>query len=141
MPAVPKNDANLALQEGRFSDWKNSLIEVPELFQISETGTNKTEVISEENSLRIIKASDVEIRPIKWLWSGVMALGKLIILSGEPGLGKSQVSLFVASVVSKGGYWPVTNGQYVKKAASAAFFIAQIRPDLCSPAHPAIENS
>ena len=109
MPAVPKNDANLALQEGRFSDWKNSLIEVPELFQISETGTNKTEVISEENSLRIIKASDVEIRPIKWLWSGVMALGKLIILSGEPGLGKSQVSLFVASVVSKGGYWPVTN--------------------------------
>ena len=54
-------------------------------------------------------SSDVEIRPIKWLWSGVMALGKLIILSGEPGLGKSQVSLFVASVVSKGGYWPVTN--------------------------------
>ena len=76
MPAVPKYDANQALQEGRFSDWKNSLIEVPELFQISETGTNKTEVISEENSLRIIKASDVEIRPIKWLWSGVMALGK-----------------------------------------------------------------
>ena len=38
-----------------------------------------------------------------------MALGKLIILSGEPGLGKSQVSLFVASIVSKGGYWPVTN--------------------------------
>ena len=109
MPAVPKYDANQALQEGRFSDWKNSLIEVPELFQISETGTNKTEVISEENSLRIIKASDVEIRPIKWLWSGVMALGKLIILSGEPGLGKSQVSLFVASIVSKGGYWPVTN--------------------------------
>ena len=109
MPAVPKNDANQALQEGRFSDWKNSLIEVPELFQISETGTNNTEVISGENSLRIIKASDVEIRPIKWLWSGVMALGKLIILSGEPGLGKSQVSLFVASIVSKGGYWPVTN--------------------------------
>ena len=51
----------------------------------------------------------MEIRPIKWLWSGVMALGKLIILSGEPGLGKSQVSLFVASIVSKGGYWPVTN--------------------------------
>ncbi len=55
------------------------------------------------------QASDVEIRPIKWLWSGVMALGKLIIIAGEPGLGKSQVSLFVASIVSKGGYWPVTD--------------------------------
>jgi len=109
MPAVPKDDANQALQEGRFSDWINSLIEVTEQFQITETGTNNTEVISGENSLRIIKASDVEIRPIKWLWPGVLALGKLTIIAGEPGLGKSQLSLFVASIVSKGGNWPVTN--------------------------------
>ena len=54
MPAVPKDDANQALQEGRFSDWINSLIEVTEQFQITETGTNNTEVISGENSLRII---------------------------------------------------------------------------------------
>ena len=64
--------------------------------------------INNRLGLRIEKASDVKIRPIKWLWPGVLALGKLVIIAGDPGLGKSQVCLFVCATVSNGGKWPVS---------------------------------
>ena len=32
---------------------------------------------------------------------------KLIIIAGDPGLGKSQVSLFICATVTTGGIWPV----------------------------------
>ena len=60
------------------------------------------------SGLRIEKASDVKIRPIKWLWPGVLALGKLVIIAGHPGLGKSQVCICVCAIVSAGGKWPVS---------------------------------
>ena len=58
--------------------------------------------------MRIQRASEVKIRPIKWLWTGVLAAGKLIIIAGDPGLGKSQVSLFICATVTTGGIWPVS---------------------------------
>ena len=60
------------------------------------------------SGLRIEKASDVKIRPLKWLWTGVLAQGKLVIIAGDPGLGKSQVCLFISAIVSTGGEWPVS---------------------------------
>ncbi len=52
------------------------------------------------------KASDIESRPIRWLWNGRIARGKVTIVAGHPGLGKSQVTASMAAVVSSGGYWP-----------------------------------
>jgi RecA-family ATPase len=49
--------------------------------------------------------SDVTPQKIDWLWPGRVAVGKLTMIAGEPGLGKSQVALYVASVVSTGGFW------------------------------------
>ena len=57
----------------------------------------------------LIKASDVEVKQLKWLWPGVIPEGKLCQLAGDPGIGKSLISLFVASTLSRGGNWPVTN--------------------------------
>ena len=76
-----------------------------------EIGGQQENLIKNINNrlgLRIEKASDVKIRPIKWLWPGVLALGKLVIIAGDPGLGKSQVCLFVCATVSNGGEWPVS---------------------------------
>ena len=79
---------------------------------------NKNEKCTEPNAkqknlinksgLRIVKASDVIIRPVKWLWPGVLAMGKMVFIAGDPGLGKSQVCLYIAAIVSKGGKWPVS---------------------------------
>jgi putative DNA primase/helicase len=51
--------------------------------------------------------ADVEAKPIEWLWPGKIALGKVCMIAGDPGLGKSLVTLDMASTVSKGGRWPV----------------------------------
>ena len=76
-----------------------------------EIGGQEENLIKNINNrlgLRIEKASDVKIRPIKWLWPGVLALGKLVIIAGHPGLGKSQVCICVCAIVSAGGKWPVS---------------------------------
>jgi putative DNA primase/helicase len=60
------------------------------------------------SGLNIVKASQVIIRPTKWLWPGVLAIGKMVVIAGDPGLGKSQISLFISAIVSNGGKWPVS---------------------------------
>lgn len=53
------------------------------------------------------RLSDVQAQPIRWLWPGRFARGKVSMIAGNPGLGKSQVTASLASVVTTGGRWPV----------------------------------
>lgn len=46
--------------------------------------------------------SEIMPEPLEWLWPGRIPLGKLTLLIGDPGLGKSLLTLDVASRVSKG---------------------------------------
>jgi hypothetical protein len=50
--------------------------------------------------------ADVPSEPLAWLWPGRIPLGKLTLLAGDPGLGKSFVTLDVAARVSSGKGWP-----------------------------------
>jgi len=52
---------------------------------------------------------DVESRPINWLWHGRIALGKVSLIAGDPGLGKSLITLDFAARVTTGTNWPVDN--------------------------------
>ncbi|MBF0436642.1 MAG: AAA family ATPase [Magnetococcales bacterium] len=49
--------------------------------------------------------ADVEAESIQWLWPGRIAKRKLTLEAGDPGLGKSQISLDHAAIVSTGGQW------------------------------------
>lgn len=51
--------------------------------------------------------SDIQPKAIDWLWPGRFAKGKVSMIVGNPGLGKSQVCASLVSVVSNGGLWPV----------------------------------
>jgi hypothetical protein len=53
------------------------------------------------------RASDIQAKPINWLWPGRIARGKVSMLAGNPGLGKSQITAALAATVSTGGTWPV----------------------------------
>jgi hypothetical protein len=57
--------------------------------------------------LEIRRVSDIEARPVNWLWPGRIARGKVTMLAGHPGLGKSQAALAIAAIVTIGGRWPV----------------------------------
>src|SRR5215813_7612779 len=52
------------------------------------------------------RLADVQPENVTWLWPGRLALGKLTILSGDPGLGKSFLSLDVAARLTTGEMWP-----------------------------------
>jgi hypothetical protein len=51
--------------------------------------------------------ADIESKPIDWLWLGRIARGKLTMVAGNPGLGKSQLTAAIASTATTGGTWPV----------------------------------
>lgn len=43
---------------------------------------------------------------ITWLWRPYLAAGKLAILDGDPGTGKSMIAIDIAARLSRGGNWP-----------------------------------
>lgn len=53
------------------------------------------------------RVSDIQARPIQWLWPSRIARGKVSMIAGHPGLGKSQVTASIAAIVTTGGRWPV----------------------------------
>jgi putative DNA primase/helicase len=56
--------------------------------------------------LALRRASDIPMEPISWMWSGWLAAGKLHMLGGVPGTGKTTIALAIAATVSRGGHWP-----------------------------------
>ena len=54
----------------------------------------------------IVRLADVQPARVQWLWPGRFALGKLSLLVGDPGLGKSFLTLDMAARVSQGMAWP-----------------------------------
>jgi len=60
---------------------------------------------SEGASVATRCCKDIEPEAINWLWRDRFALGKVALIAGEPGLGKSQLCLAIAAVVSSGGFW------------------------------------
>ena len=52
--------------------------------------------------LKIIKMSDVQSQEIEWLWYPFIPYGKLTIIQGDPGDGKTTLVLNIAAKLSKG---------------------------------------
>jgi hypothetical protein len=57
------------------------------------------------------RASDIQPERLEWVWPGRIARGKVALLGGPPGLGKSQVTANIAAIVSSGGEWPCGEGR------------------------------
>ena len=49
-----------------------------------------------------VKLTEVETLPIEWLWRGRIPFGKITLLDGDPGVGKSLLALTIAACVSTG---------------------------------------
>ena len=54
----------------------------------------------------LVRLSDVTPEKVRWLWPDRIALGKVALLAGDPGLGKSFVSLDIAARVTRALPWP-----------------------------------
>ncbi|MGC9457932.1 MAG: AAA family ATPase, partial [Halothiobacillaceae bacterium] len=57
-------------------------------------------------SVRTVRGSEIEPEPVKWLWPGWLARGKLHILAGQAGTGKTTIACGLAGPITTGGQWP-----------------------------------
>ncbi len=58
--------------------------------------------------LEVVKASEIEPKEVKWLWYPYIPVGKVTLLQGDPGDGKSKLMLSIAALLSKGEPLPFT---------------------------------
>ncbi len=56
--------------------------------------------------LELTKISDVELQTVKWLWYPYIPLGKITIIQGDPGHGKTHLLLKIAAACSTGEALP-----------------------------------
>ena len=66
---------------------------------------NKTE-------LHLINMADVEATEVKWLWYPYIPYGKVTIIQGDPGEGKTTLILNLAALLSKGEKLPESEEKY-----------------------------
>jgi putative DNA primase/helicase len=71
----------------------------------------------------LVNLASVEQKEVRWLWPGRIPLGKLTVVAGEPGLGKSQLSLDVAARVTTGNPWP--DGRGINQVGSVVLLSAE----------------
>jgi putative DNA primase/helicase len=62
------------------------------------------------NQVILISGSDLTPEPVRWLWPEWLALGKLHILAGAPGQGKTTIAIAFAASITGGGRWPDGSG-------------------------------
>jgi len=54
----------------------------------------------------LLNLSHVSAEEVTWLWPGRIPIGKLCLVVGDPGLGKSFLTLDFAARISRGAGWP-----------------------------------
>ena len=60
--------------------------------------------------VKITKASEVKVRQIEWLWYPYIPFGKITVVQGDAGDGKSTFVLNLAAMLSRGQPMPFTDG-------------------------------
>lgn len=81
------------------------------------------------------RVSDVESEPIQWLWQSRIAFGKITMIAGDPGLGKSQATAFLIARITTGTPWP--NGE--KGPAIASAVMLSCEDDIADTIRPRLE--
>jgi hypothetical protein len=59
-----------------------------------------------KRSVTLLRGSDIEAKAVRWLWRGFLPSGKLTILAGAGGTGKSTLAFGLAAIVTTAGLLP-----------------------------------
>jgi len=125
--------------KGDVSDWLNNGGTKAELIRLTdETLTFEPDVINASRPI-IVSLADVKPLPIDWLWFNRIPLGMLTLVLGDPGLGKSFLTLYMASRVSTGGAWPDRDGIPDNCAPKGSVVILTAEDDLAHVVRPRLD--
>jgi len=73
-----------------------------------------------------VKASTIKAVPIRWLWPGWLAKGKLHILAGAGGTGKTTLLIGLIATITTGGRWP--DGNHCSEPGNALIWSSEDDP-------------
>ncbi len=59
-----------------------------------------------KGSVDLVCALDIKPEPVSWVWEGYIAQGKVHILAGPAGHGKTTILLALGATITIGGRWP-----------------------------------
>ena len=77
------------------------------LREVTDTSTaNPRTTETHTRTVNIRCGADIQPLPITWLWPGWLPAGKLTILAGAAGTGKTTLALGLAAALTVGGRWP-----------------------------------
>ncbi len=97
--------------EGLIADWERAGREV--------------KLVGRRTRARLVQLRDVRPEEVRWVWWGRVPLGKLTILDGDPGLGKSTIALDLAARISRGDPMPGESAGELAGPAGAVLLTAE----------------
>lgn len=66
---------------------------------------------NKKSELIIISIDEIETKEVNWLWYPYIPYGKITIIQGDPGEGKTTFALRLAALLSNGGKLPCTDSE------------------------------
>ena len=106
LTALLPDTASVTRIQPCMKDWNEVLVHRAE---IPNRNYFKSIVLKEPTkpeTVKIIRMSDVELTPVEWLWKPYLPFGKLSVLQGNPGEGKTYFAMHLAAACTNGKLLP-----------------------------------
>ena len=87
-------------------DWNDVLVHWAEIPNRNYFKSIVLKEPSKPETVKIIRMSDVEPTPVEWLWKPYLPFGKLSVLQGNPGEGKTYFAMHLAAACTNGKLLP-----------------------------------
>ena len=87
-------------------DWNDVLVHRAEIPNRNYFKSIVLKEPSKPETVKIIRMSDVELTPVEWLWKPYLPFGKLSVLQGNPGEGKTYFAMNLAAACTNGKLLP-----------------------------------
>ena len=87
-------------------DWNDVLVHRAEIPNRNYFKSIVLKEPSKPETVKIIRMSDVELTPVDWLWKPYLPFGKLSVLQGNPGEGKTYFAMHLAAACTNGKLLP-----------------------------------
>ena len=87
-------------------DWNDVLVHRAEIPNRNYFKSIVLKEPSKPETVKIIRMSDVELTPVEWLWKPYLPFGKLSVLQGNPGEGKTYFARHLAAACTNGKLLP-----------------------------------
>lgn len=87
-------------------DWNDVLVHRAEIPNRNYFKSIVLKEPSKPETVKIIRMSDVELTPVEWLWKPYLPFGKLSVLQGNLGEGKTYFAMHLAAACTNGKLLP-----------------------------------